>query len=245
MVRLTKETIEVFEKALQKEEKSVQTIQKYQRDLSKLAEFLDGKELTQKRLEDYKRWLIEEKNYKVRSANSYLSCANHFCKIMEQSFFVSAYKLDRAEKKKEVPLLSMEEYERLAKTAIKKSDSVMALVIQILSTTDLRVTELYWITVESLQTGKVEIVRGGERITMELPDGILADLKQYAKKKGYQSGIVFRTSHGNPVDRFQLWKRLKRLCSDAGVERNKVSFQNLKRPLERNYYPLKLEENVQ
>ena len=49
MVRLTKETIEVFEKALQKEEKSVQTIQKYQRDLSKLAEFLDGKELTQER----------------------------------------------------------------------------------------------------------------------------------------------------------------------------------------------------
>ncbi len=49
MVRLTLEAIEIFEKALQKEEKSVQTIQKYQRDLSKLAEFLDGKELTQER----------------------------------------------------------------------------------------------------------------------------------------------------------------------------------------------------
>ncbi len=245
MIHLTSETIEIFGEILRKEKKSVETIHKYLRDLSKLEEFLNGRELTQESLEEYKLWLIKTKNYKIRSANSYLSCANHFCKVMGQPFFVSAYKLDRAEKKKEVPLLSMEEYERLAKAAIKKSDSVMALVIQILSTTDLRVTELYWITVESLQIGKVEIVRGGERITMELPDGILLDLKQYVKKKGYQSGIVFRTSHGNPVDRFQLWKRLKRLCSDAGIERSKVSFQNLKRPLERNYYPLKLEENVQ
>ncbi len=240
MVCLTSETKAIFEEALQKEEKSVETIQKYQRDLSKLAEFLDDKEVTQERLEEYKQWLIKEKNYKIRSANSYLSCANHFCKVMGQPFFVSAYKLDRAEKKKEVPLLSMEEYERLAKAAIKKSDSVMALVIQILSTTDLRVTELYWITVESLKAGKVEFVRGNERITMRLPEGILMDLKQYAKKKGYQSGLVFRTSHGNPVDRYQLWKRLKRLCSDAGVERNKVSFQNLKRPLEKTYYPLEM-----
>lgn len=238
MVRLTKETRAIFEETLQKEEKSIETIQKYQRDLSKLVEFLDGRELTQERLEEYKQWLIEEKKYKIRSANSYLSCANHFCKVMGQPFFVSAYKLDRTEKKKEVPLLSFEEYERLAKAAIKRSDSVMALVIQILSITDLRVTELYWITVESLKTGKVELVRGSERITMRLPDGILADLKQYVKKKGYQSGMVFRTSHGNPVDRYQLWKRLKRLCSDAGVERNKVSFQNLKRPLEKKYYSL-------
>lgn len=238
MLHLTSETIEIFGEALQKEKKSVETVQKYLRDLSKLEEFLDGRALTQDSLEEYKLWLVETKNYKIRSANSFLSCANHFCKVMGQDFFVSTYKSGRAEQKVEVPLLSVEEYEKLAKAAINNSDSVMALVIQILSTTDIRVTELYWITVESLHTGMVEVMRGGERIAVKLPDEILTDLRRYVEKKGYQSGFVFRTSRGNPVDRFQLWKRLKKLCADAGVEREKVSFQNLKRPLERKYYSL-------
>lgn len=240
MFHLTKEAVEVFKETLLKEEKSAETINKYQRDLSKLAEFLDGRALTQETLEEYKLWLIEEKKYKVRSANSYLSCANHFCKVMGEPFFVPTYKLSKMEKKAAVPPLSAEEYEKLAKTAIQNSDSVMALAIQILSTTDIRVTELFWITVESLETGRVELLRGEERIVVELPDRILLDLKQYAEKKGYQSGMVFRTRYGNPVDRYQLWKRLKRLCADAGVEREKVSFQNLKRPLTREYYSVEI-----
>lgn len=242
MIELTQETKEIFYERLLQEGKSTETVRKYQRDLSKLAEFLEGEMLTQNKLEAYKIWLVKEKNYKTRSANSFLSCANHFCKAMGQSFFVPAYKVKKTEQMTDSSLLSIEEYQKLAKAAVKSKDSMMALVMQILSMTDIRVTELFWITVESLNTGIVELVRGGETIKILLPVGIVSDLKQYVKQKGYQSGIVFRTNRGNPVDRFQLWKKLKGLCADAGVEESKVSFQNLKRPLGKVYYPLKIEK---
>lgn len=233
---MTQENIRIFQERLLGEGKGVETVRKYQRDLAKLQGFLDGDALTQEKLDEYKKWLVDGKKYKKRSVNSFLSCANHFCKVMGRDIHVSAYKLDRGDDAASHGQLSIEEYERLAKTAVKGKDSMIALVMQILSVSDIRVTELFRITVESLEAGNVEVSRGGEAIKVELPADVLADLKRYVQWKGYESGCVFRTSRGNPVDRFQMWKKLKGLCAEAGVDESKVSFQNLKRPLIREYY---------
>lgn len=233
---ITQENIQIFQERMLSEGKSVETVRKYQRDLLKLEEFLDGDVLTQEKLDEYKNWLVDVKKYKKRSANSFLSCANHFCRVMGQDIHVSAYKLERGNDDASRGQLSIEEYERLAKTAAKSKDSMIALAMQILSVSDIRVTELFRITVESLEVGNVEVPRGGENIKVTLPARILADLKRYVQWKGYESGYVFRTRRGNPVDRFQMWKKLKGLCAEAGVDESKVSFQNLKRPLIREYY---------
>lgn len=233
---ITKENIQIFQERMISEGKSVETVRKYQRDLLKLEEFLDGDALTQEKLDEYKKWLIDGKKYKKRSANSYLSCANHFCRLMGEDIHVSAYKLERGKEDISHEQLSIEEYERLAKTAAKSKDSMIALAMQLLSVSDIRVTELFRITVESLEAGNVEVSRGGGTIKVALPACILTDLKRYAQWKGYESGCVFRTRRGNPVDRFQMWKKLKGLCAEAGVDESKVSFQNLKRPLIREYY---------
>lgn len=239
MIYVSKENTKIFYEKLLREGKSTETVRKYQRDLAKLAEFLNEDVLTQEKLEEYKNWLIEIKQYKARSANSFLACANRFCKMMGEDIHVSAYKLDRLDHDM-TGQLSMEEYKKLTRTAVENKDSMIALVMQILSMTDIRVTELFWITVESLETGSVEVSRKGGAVKVELPANILADLKKYVRYKKYKNGLVFRTSKGNPVDRFQLWKKLKGLCALAGVDESKVSFQNLKRPLEREYYPLKI-----
>ena len=235
---ITQENIQIFYERLLQEGKSTETIGKYQRDLSKLMEFLNGTALTQEKLEEYKNWLVREKNYKIRSVNSFLSCANHFCKVMGKEFHVSAYKLNWAEQKKIKKQLSIEEYEKLARTAVKEKEPMIGLVMQILSITDIRVTELLWITVESLDKGSIGVSRGGEFVEVKLPESILLDLKRYVQSKDYKSGSVFQTRKGKPVDRFWLWKKLKKLCVEAGVDEKKVSFQNLKRPLEREYFPL-------
>lgn len=239
-VYITEELKQKFQESLSAEGKSRETVRKYQRDLAKLEEFLGGDALTQEKLNEYKTWLTEKKQYKIRSANSFLSCANHFCQVMGQDFHVSAYKLHQETGELSRGKLSAEEYEKLATTAVQSKDSMIALVMQLLSVSDLRVTELFRLTVESLEEGTVEVSRGGEEKGVKLPMDIIADLKQYVQWKGYQSGYIFRTSNGKPVDRFHMWKKLKRLCAEAGVDEKKVSFQNLKRPLVREYYPVKL-----
>lgn len=240
MIYVTQENAQIFYEKLLSEGKGMETVHKYQRDLSKLAEFLSGAALTQEKLEEYKNWLVDIKGYKPRSANSFLSCANKFCKVMGQNIHIQAYKLKYTKCNVVSGQLSIEEYKRLTKTAVENKDSMLALVMQVLSMTDIRVTELFWITVESLETGNIEVPRKGEIVKVKLPMEILADLRQYVQYKEYRSGTVFRTSRGNPVDRFQLWKKLKGLCSLAGVDEEKVSFQNLKRPLEREYFPLEI-----
>ncbi len=233
---VTEETIQKFYGILSGEGKSAETVRKYQRDLSKLTEFLGDAPLTQEAMEAYKQWLLHVKKYKTRSANSYLACANHFCKAMGWDIRVSAYKLSRADHYTVSEQLSVEEYEKLAKTAVEQKEPMIALVMQLLSVTDLRVTELAWITVESLEAGNIRVLRGKEMVDIALPEYILADLKRYARRREYKSGTVFRTSRGNPVDRTQLWRQLKGLCADAGVDERKVSFQTIKRPLNREYY---------
>lgn len=234
---VTEENIRKFYEKLSEEGKSVETVRKYQRDLSKLTEFLGNAPLTQEAMEAYKQWLIHVKKYKTRSANSFLACANHFCKVMGwEDIRVSAYKLNRSDHYTSSGQLSAEEYEKLAKTAVEQKEPMIALVMQLLSVTDLRVTELAWITVESLEAGNIRVLRGKEMVDIALPEHILADLKKYARRREYKSGMVFRTSRGNPVDRTQLWRQLKGLCADAGVDERKVSFQTIKRPLNREYY---------
>lgn len=240
MGTITQKEIQTFYESLQREGKSVETMGKYRRDLSKLIEFLDGNELTQERFEQYKIWLMKEKKYKVRSANSFLSCANHFCDVMGWNFHVSSYPLKREDRDKTAKQLSAEEYEKLTKTAIGNQDTMIALILQLLSVTDLRLTELFRMTLDSLEKGSVSVVRGEEAFEVQLPLDILVDLKKYVKRKGYQNGVVFQTRRGRPVDRFYLLKKLKVLSAEAGVDQQKVSFQTLKKPLCRQYYPVEM-----
>lgn len=66
MFYITQEAARLFYERLLCEGKDIQTVCKYQRDLYKLREFLNGKELTQESLEEYKAWLVDVKKYKIK-----------------------------------------------------------------------------------------------------------------------------------------------------------------------------------
>ena len=80
--RITEREIDRFERALRKTEKSVNTIQKYMRDVHKLQYFVNGGKLTKEVMVAYKKQLQASGNYKVSSINSFLTAANHFCNVM-------------------------------------------------------------------------------------------------------------------------------------------------------------------
>lgn len=58
----------------------------------------------------------------------------------------------------------------------------------------------------------------------------------YAKEQGIGSGCIFITRGGNPVSRTNIWRDMKGLCAEAGVDPRKVFPHNLCHLFARVFY---------
>ena len=140
--------------------------------------------------------------------------------------------------------LTRSEYVRLVRAAELDGNRRLALVLQTICATGIRVSELKFITVEAVQTGRAEIANKGKRRTVFLPDKLRRLLRTYlqAQKKTAQpadvKNPVFTTRTGRPLDRSNIWRDMKRLCDSAGVEPGKVFPHNLRHLFARTYYTL-------
>lgn len=61
-------------------------------------------------------------------------------------------------------------------------------------------------------------------------------LINYAKEQGVASGTIFITKSGNPMNRSNIWREMKSLCEQAGVNPNKVFPHNLRHLFARIFY---------
>ena len=73
---------------------------------------------------------------------------------------------------------------------------------------------------------------------MFLPDKLCRALLKYAKKQGIETGSIFITASGKPLDRRNIWAEMKKLCDTAMVRREKVFPHNLRHLFARIYYSL-------
>ena len=110
--------------------------------------------------------------------------------------------------------------------------------MQCICSTGIRVSELKYITIESLGCGKTEINNKGKIRVILLPSKLCKALKSYAKKKKIKSGPVFVSKNGNPLDRSNIWSSMKKLCELAGVAESKVYPHNLRHLFARTYYSI-------
>lgn len=237
---ITKKRIELFKKKLYMEEKKENTVEKYIRDLKKLEEYLAGRPVTKETMIQFKEELQACGKYEISSINTYLAAANHFCDIMEWSDAkVKLLKRQKELYESEQTYLTKKEYEKLILTANNNSQNRLSLIIQTLGSTGIRISELYFITVESLEEGKVNIYNKGKRRTIFYPEKLQKMLKQYTKEQGISSGYLFRTKTGQPINRSNIWREMKKLCGEAGVKTDKVFPHNLRHLFAREFYQIK------
>lgn len=64
-------------------------------------------------------------------------------------------------------------------------------------------------------------------------------LKQYIRRKKIRTGAIFVTENGKPWDRSNIWREMKALCQEAGVNPGKVFPHNLRHLFARTYYNMK------
>lgn len=132
--------------------------------------------------------------------------------------------------------LTRTEYERLLETARSRGRERLALVIETICGTGIRVGEVKYITVEAARRGRVEIALKGKIRTILLPGRLCRKLLKYARKKKIASGEIFLTGSGRSLSRRQIWSELKSLCRHAGVNASKVFPHNLRHLFATTFY---------
>lgn len=237
---ITYDMIEHFRKMLIRAEKGTQTVEKYIRDVKKLMIYAQGKDVNKEMLLSYKEHLQKCGKYKIASINSYLAAANHFCEVMGWvDARVKMIKVQRETFMPENREITMKEYEKLIRTAYKKGDERLALIIETLGSTGIRISELQHITVESLKYGMADIHNKGKVRRILYPSELLKLLREYVKEKGIKQGSIFITAKGNPVNRSNVWRMMKDLCKVAGVNAEKVFPHNMRHLFARCFYKIK------
>lgn len=182
----------------------------------------------------YKKSLVE-RGYTVGSVNSILASLNSFfrfsgwedCRVRNLR---TQKKLYCAEEKE----LQRAEYLRLLNAA--QSRPQLYLILQTLCGTGIRVSELQYFTVESIQCGEVTVSCKNKTRAVFIPGKLRRLLLRFARRQGIVSGVLFRTKSGRPLNRSNIWAAMKQLCEAANVAPSKVFPHSLRKLFARTFY---------
>ena len=220
---------------LGKEGKSRGTIEKYRRDLRAFTEWLDGCELTNETAIKWREHLLSQ-TYAPVTVNSMLAAINAYCRFAKVDIRVKFVKIQRKLFRDQKKELTREEYRRLVETAYSKGNERLALLMETICASGIRVSEVPYITVEAARNGKAVISLKGKVRTIMLSGKLCRKLLKYAKKQKIASGEIFLTKSGKGFSRRQIWAEMKRLCKVSGVEASKVFPHNLRHLFATTFY---------
>ena len=175
--------------------------------------------------------------YAPATVNAMLAGINRFFAFMGwPECKVKALRLQRRSFREAERELDRGEYRALVRTARTLGRERLALVMETICATGIRVGEVPFITVEAACRGRTDVALKGKVRTIFLPDRLCRRLLQYARKQKIASGEIFLTGGGKRLSRTQIWAEMKRLCRAAGVAAGKVFPHNLRHLFARTFY---------
>ncbi len=220
--------LSAFSAHLRQEDRSSGTTGKYLHDCTGFALWLGDRELTPEAAAQWREHLLQ-KGYAPATVNSMLSAVNRLLKFLgREECRVRSLRIQRRTFREQRRELTRGEYQRLLDAAAGLGRERLALLMETICATGIRVSEVRYITVEAAQAGRTEIRLKGKIRTILLPSKLCRKLLKYARKQKTASGEIFLTRSGAPVSRRQIWREMKALCKEAGVEASKVFPHNLR-----------------
>lgn len=236
MRQITGSILREYEQFLRCEERSEGTIAKYIRDVQDFAEWIGAQEITKDHTSAWKGHLQED-GYAATTVNGKLSALNVFFRFAGwEECRVRLLKLQRRMFRSESKELTRQEYERLLRTAQALGRERLALLMETMCVSGIRVSEVQYITVEAAREGVAEVSLKGKIRTILLSRKLCRKLLKYAKKQKIVSGEIFLTRNGSSISRKQIWAEMKALCARAGVSASKVFPHNLRHLFARVFY---------
>ena len=235
-MRITEEQLGAFAGVLRRAERSPGTVENYLRHARAFARWLGEAPPSPERAAQWKGVLLD-RGHRPATVNGMLVAVNQFFKFLgRDDCRVRALRVQRPLFREERRELTREEYTRLLAAAGKLGRERLALLMEAICATGIRVSELKYLTVEAARTGRAEIHLKGKVRTILIPGRLGRKLARYAQKRGITAGEVFRTRGGRPLSRKQIWAEMKSLCQKAGVAATKVFPHNLRHLVARAFY---------
>jgi site-specific recombinase XerD len=175
--------------------------------------------------------------YALSSCNSMIASVNCFFRLSERGEYkLKGFRMQRELYRPDKIELTKEEYRRLLEAARQKGNERLYMIMLTLGSTGIRISELPFITIESLDSRRARVSLKGKSRTVILPGDLCHRLAQYADMRKITSGSIFVTRSGRPVDRSNILHDMKRLCKAAKVNEEKVFPHNFRHLFAVTYY---------
>lgn len=228
--------ISAFQQHLQLEERVPATIEKYLRDIRSFASWLGCRPIEKETTTGWKEHL-RSADLCPETVNSKLSALNKFLKFLgRKECCVKYLRVQRRMFRRTERELNRADYTRLLETANDMGKTRLALLMETICATGIRVSEVKYVTVEAINAGRTEISLKGKIRTILIPGKLCRKLQKYARKQKIVSGEIFLTRNGKGLSRRQIWAEMKALCGKAGVATSKVFPHNLRHLFAQAFY---------
>ncbi|MHC1734064.1 MAG: tyrosine-type recombinase/integrase [Erysipelotrichaceae bacterium] len=215
--------IPLFARELRLSEKSQRTITKYVCDVQKFVNFIpDNEEITKEHVLAYKEKLCSGE-YKSNSINTYLVILNRFHR-WAQVPGLSVKEIKTQQKSSISDVVSSSDAKRLLRYAKKRKRDDIYLIMKIISTTGIRISELEYFTVENIQKHHFKAFNKGKEREIILTQELARELRKYCRDQKITEGKIFTLSIPT------IWRQMKNTASEAKVALEKVhphSFRHL------------------
>lgn len=235
---LEMEEVKRYEMYLMEEERSAGTIGQYMRELRAFISWSgtqDVDQIDKLQVITYKEELM--RRYLPASVNTKIAALNGFFHFLgRDDLKLRQVRVQRRAFLLPEEMLEKDEYYRLIHQADVEGKERASLILQTLCSTGIRVSELEYITVEAARSGQTNVSMKGKIRKILLPPSLCEKLLDYAEERQIDSGIIFRTCSGKPVDRNSIWKMMNGLAIRAGINPKKAHPHNLRHLFARSFY---------
>lgn len=226
-----KNVLKLYENALCREELAPSTRQIYIRAAAGFLDYTGQKAIDRYQVLAYKE-LLEKRSYAVSTLNLKIAAVNRFLKYCGLEEY--RIKSQRIQKRKSLEyLLSGSEYQAFLAYTLQTGRYKYYALLKTLALTGIRISELKYVTVESLEAGYTNVKNKGKIREIYLPDGLIRILQSYCREEGICNGSVFRGSTGKPISRVAVWKMLQHMAEKLGMDERKAHPHNF-----RHYFAL-------
>ncbi|HAO61567.1 MAG TPA: hypothetical protein DCQ90_06525 [Erysipelotrichaceae bacterium] len=208
---------------LKYQEKSDRTLAKYRNNINGFIEFIQHDEdITKDDVLSFKKSLTSGE-YKPATINSYIVVVNKFIRWCGEDN-LSVKKLKQQQKSSLEDVVSPNEYKRLLRFAKQLGYEDIYLIMKIIASSGIRISELDYFTVENVKKFYIHVRNKGKDRDIILIQDLARELRKYCRDRHIVTGRIFQF-HQRTVR-----KRMKKVAGAARVNLSKVhphSFRHL------------------
>lgn len=225
-------------------ESSSSTIERYQREIRRFYLWLDetgieeGEDLSLLRKESvlaFRAKLAETQS--PSGVNVAVAAVNSLFRMLNRDdLHIKGVRMRACRARSTRLNLTYEEYKCLVRAAEKMGDTRMALIFQSLCSMGLRVSELSYLRVDTLERGSVWISNKGKARLAYIPDNLAILLTRYCYRKGIKEGPIFVGADAAALSRTTIWRGMKSAARAAGIAQEKAYPHNLRHLFALRYY---------